>query len=279
MNIESLKRQFAQMGAVLEVELVPERRRSRRSGRQVNPPKTNFWLDVREARQDESFVLTVREDAQDQLDFLAVDVQPRQRHLLLLAKRLAVGQGQKEKFLCGHDERHWFVAGVPTAGVINVVQALEALKPGVVIYSQQRQGVRSKDWHKRRNAGFIRQGEWFFLPRPEFRVDTPHLILRHEPIRRSGGQAHLVEELFRLGGETVYVSARYPNGLTQQQYKALLNRDPRASQVNWQVMRRNSTVFARGKVRHPDHQTIVLPFWHQVVMNGEVMSQNVVFLD
>lgn len=279
MNTESLKRQFAQMGAVLEVEFMPELRRSRWSGRQVNPPKSNFWLDVRETRQDESFVLTVREEVQDQLDFLAVDIQPRQRHLLLLAKRLGAGQAQKEKFLCGHDERHWFVAGVPATGVTNVVQALEALKPGVVIYSQQRRGVRPKDWHKRRNAGFIRQGEWFFLPRPEFRVDTPHLILRHEPIRRSGGKAHLVEELFRQGGETVYVSARYPNGLTQQQYKALLNRDPRASQLNWQVMRRNSTVYARGKVRHPDHQTIVLPFWHQVVMNGEVMSQNVVFLD
>lgn len=279
MNTESLKRQFAQMGAALEVELVPELRRSRWSGRQVNPAETNFWLDVRETRQDESFVLTVREDAQSQLDFLAVDIQPRQRHLLLLAKRLVAGQVQKEKFLCGHDERHWFVAGVPVAGVTNVVQALEALKPGVVIYSQQRQGVRPKDWHKRRNAGFIRQGEWFFLPRPEFRVDTPHLILRHEPIQRSGGQAHLVEELFRLGGETVYVSVRYPNGLTQRQYEALLKRDRGANQLSWRLMRRNPTVYARGKVRHSDHQTIVLPFWHQVVMNGEMMSQNVGFLD
>lgn len=279
MYTESLKRQFAQMGAVLEVEFVPELRRSRWSGWPVNPVEANFWLDVREARQEESFVLTVREDARDRLDFLAVDVQPRQRHLLLLAKRLEAGQGQKEKFLCGHDERHWFVAGVSGAGVTNVVQALEALKPGVVTYSQQRQGVRAKDWHKRRNAGFIRQGEWFFLPQPEFRVDTPHLILRHEPIRRSGGQAHLVEELFRLGGETVYVNARYTNGLTQQQYNALLKRDPKAGQLSWRVMRRNPTVYARGKVRHPDHQTIVLPFWHQVVMNGETVSQNVVFLD
>lgn len=279
MNTESLKGQFAQMGAVLEVEFVPELRRSRWSGRQVNLSETHFWLDVRGVRQEESFVLTVREDVRSYLDFLAVDVQPRQRHLLLLAKRLGTGQGQKEKFLCGHDERHWFVAGVPAAGVTNVGQALEALKPGVVIYSQERHGVRPKNWHKRHNAGFIRQGEWFFLPRPQFRVDTPHLIRRDEPIQRGSGKAHRVEELFRLGGETVYVSARYPNGLTQQQYKALLARDPRAGQLSWRVMRRNSTVYARGKVRHADHQTIALPFWHQVVMNGEVLSQNVVFLD
>jgi hypothetical protein len=230
-------------------------------------------------RQDETFILTIREDAQDQLDFLAVDVQPRQRHLLLLAKRLEAGQSQKEKFLCGHDERHWFVAGVPATRVANVGQALEALKPELVIRSQQRQGVRLKDWNKRRNAGFIRQGEWFFLPRPEFQVDAPHLILRNEPVQRGGGKAHLVEQLFRLGGETVYVSAKYPNGLTQPQYATLLKRDRGASQLNWRVMRRNPTVYARGKVRHPDHQTIVLPFWHQVVMNGEMMSRNVVFLD
>jgi hypothetical protein len=115
----------------------------------------------------------------------------------LLVKQLTAGQPQKEKFLCGHDERHWFVAGVANAGVANVGQALEALKPEAVIRSQQHRGVRPKDWHKRRNAGFIRQGEWFFLPQPNFQVDTPHLILRHEPIQRGGGKAHLVQELFR----------------------------------------------------------------------------------
>ena len=41
-------------------------------------------------------------------------------------------------------------------------------------------------------------------------------------------------------------------------------------------------VFARGDVRHSDHATITLPFWHRVMMNTETQSRtmrNVAFLD
>ena len=51
---------------------------------------------------------------------------------------------------------------------------------------------------------------------------------------------------------------------------------------NWQVMRRNSEVYVKGRIRHPDHQTLVLPDWHRVVMNTENQSramQHVAFLD
>ncbi len=44
-------------------------------------------------------------------------------------------------------------------------------------------------------------------------------------------------------------------------------------------MRRNPLVYARGKVRHPDHATISLPFWHVVVMSQEQRALNVAFLD
>jgi hypothetical protein len=44
-------------------------------------------------------------------------------------------------------------------------------------------------------------------------------------------------------------------------------------------MQRNPLVFARGKVRHSDHATITLPFWHRVVMSDEQSMPNVVFLD
>ena len=40
--------------------------------------------------------------------------------------------------------------------------------------------------------------------------------------------------------------------------------------------------YARGTVRHSDHDTITLPFWHCVVMNTETQSRtmaNVAFLD
>jgi hypothetical protein len=47
-------------------------------------------------------------------------------------------------------------------------------------------------------------------------------------------------------------------------------------------MRRNPGVYARGTVRHSDHATITLPFWHRVIMNTETQSRtmaNVAFLD
>lgn len=47
-------------------------------------------------------------------------------------------------------------------------------------------------------------------------------------------------------------------------------------------MRRNPGVFARGAVRHPDHATITLHDWCQVLMNEENKAygrKNLAFLD
>ncbi len=172
------------------------------------------------------------------------------------------------------------MAGVPNShSVANVAQAMEALKPKAVVYAQRRAGVKPKNRHNRRNAGFIRQGEWFFLPRPDFEPQNPLLILRNEPISRGGGKPHMVETLYRSGGTTVYVHHKYPNGLTKMQYRHLLKQQPKAKKYQWRVMQRDPLVFAKGKIRHPDHKTIVLPFWCQVVMSGESRSENIAFLD
>lgn len=281
MDKEILKQHFAKIGAILEIEVAPTGRRFQQYRPGFDFLMVDFWLDIIRHKRNELFKLTIREDVQDDLAFLAIDIQPEQRHLLLLLRRLAVdADRRKEKFLCGHDERHWFVATVPDAsGVTNVAAAMEALKPEAAIQLQRRYGVKPKNRNRRRNAGFIRQGEWFFLPRPEFELTNPHLILRNEPIRRGRSKPHIVEQLYRTGGVTVYVNFRYPNGLTEDQYRQLIKRDPSARKLNWQVMRRNPRVYARGKVRHPDHKTIVLPFWHQVDLSGESITLNVTFLD
>ena len=59
----------------------------------------------------------------------------------------------------------------------------------------------------------------------------------------------------------------------------MIARRPEALGWPWEVMQRNPLVFARGKVRHSDHATINLPFWHRVVMSDEQSMPNVVFLD
>ena len=45
---------------------------------------------------------------------------------------------------------------------------------------------------------------------------------------------------------------------------------------------RDAEVYVRGMVRHPDHATIKLPYWHLVVMNTETRAaamEHVAFLD
>jgi len=91
-------------------------------------------------------------------------------------------QKDLRRFLCGHDERHWFVAAIPEEERVSTVkQAVEALKPGPVKNAQAAVGIKTKDLHKRKTAGYVRQGEWFFVPRPNVTVQD-YLIHKKEPL-------------------------------------------------------------------------------------------------
>jgi len=262
-----LERAFARMGA--RVEFGQLMKRNRLSGRMVSE---DLALDVRQDGHGEYFLISRAQASTTEL--VVLDVQPSDRHLLLLSRSAA----EKHRFLLGHDERHWFVAGIPESTPVSRVRdAKQALKPDVVQSSER--GIRTKDRDRRSNAARIRQGEWFFVPAPNARVDR-FLVLRNEPIARGGGKPHVCEELYRFGGETVYVSPGAPNGLTNEQYQAL-SEDER-SRWNWRVMRRNPKAYARGRVRHPDHKTVMLDGWHEVLSNTENLShamRNVAFLD
>ncbi len=236
-------------------------------------------IDVVENKKRDHFVLENPGD----LPVEVLDIQPDLRHLLLLV-RGQTDKGIKDlrRFLCGHDERHWFVAAIPEdARVSTVKQAVEALKPGPVKNVQERVGVKTKDLHKRRTAGYVRQGEWFFVQRSNVTIQD-YLILINEPLRRGRGKPHIAEFLYRSGGYTVYVSRQYPNGLTEKEYRDLITHNPRAKKFAWRTMRRNATVLVKGRISHPDHATIVLDIWHEVVPNTEsesVAFRDVAFLD
>jgi hypothetical protein len=63
----------------------------------------------------------------------------------------------KDKFLCGHDERHWFVAGVPDgASASTVVTAKEALKPDLVRHLERGKKGKRKNRLRRKTDTFIR---------------------------------------------------------------------------------------------------------------------------
>src|SRR5262245_49899350 len=98
MDTKLLDSKFARIGARLKVTHRPGRR-SRTQG--------VISLDVQTDRRGEFFEIVRPPGAEAKVAVL--DVQPADHHLLLLVR-----EGQdKSKFLCGHDERHWFVAGIP----------------------------------------------------------------------------------------------------------------------------------------------------------------------
>lgn len=237
----------------------------------------DFRLNVSRDRKGEFFDLQV---FRDDVEFSVVDIRPRDRHLLLLAKMpdsLRTAREIKTKFLCGHDERHWFVADVHSSST-TVEDAKERLKPQIVREIQDRMQVKPKKRNHRKNPGFIRQGEWFFIPAPNMNPDKM-LVLKNEPLRRGGGKPHMVEFLYRTGGTTVYVNSRYPNGLSQESYNNLLKRNASAKLLPWRTMVRDPIAYVKGRVRHSDHKTITLPFWHRVGLNQEVRSAQNAFLD
>ena len=260
MSSEILERRFAAMGARLRVE--------GHLGRGM--PR----IDVGTDRRGEYFELRFPGDGPER-SVEVVDVAPADRHLLLLVR---TGE-EKSKFLCGHDERHWFVAAVPESarGVSGVAAAKDALQPALVREAVER--VRPKDRFRRRNAAYLRQGEWFFVPAAD--VDPPaEQVLHNEPLSRGWGKTHWLELAFRRGGELVYVNHEHPTGIEPARFAQLPERVRRDG--SWTTMTRDPELYARGAVRHPDHATVTLPGWHRVLMNterGARAMRHVAFLD
>lgn len=268
METSVLDTKFARIGARLKVADRPSRRFRMAEG---------VSLDVQTDRKGEFFEIACQPDAQVAVEVL--DVQPADRHLLLLVRE---GK-EKSKYLCGHDERHWFVAGIPDAAPVGTVrQAKEALKPVEVRASQAKHRIKGQARNRRKNAAYVRQGEWFFLPVPEVVVEGDR-VLRNEPLARgNGGKPHWAEFCCRVGGEEVHVCSRYPNGVTAAQYRKIVSGNLLATKWGWRTMLRNAGVYVKGHIRHPDHKTIHLHGWHRVLMNTENQSKamrNVAFLD
>jgi len=265
-----LEAKFARIAARLKVSDGISRTRGIASS-------TFVRLDVRSDRKGEFFEVVGSPDAEVSVEVL--DLQPAERHLLLLVRE----GPEKHKFLCGHDERHWFVAAVPESAPVGTVRAAkEALKPPEVQAAQAREGLRAAARNRRKNAAYHRQGEWFFVPAPGLSVDDD-LVLRNEPLSRGNrSKPHWAEFCYRTGGHSVYVCHAYPNGVTESDYKRLIENDPNAARWRWRMMRRDAEVYVRGQIRHADHRAITLHGWHRVFMNTENQARamrNVAFLD
>jgi hypothetical protein len=246
MTTEVLCRHFSRMGARLKIQVPDARQREK------------IRIDVGSDRDGEFFDLRCLTGIEPEI----LQVAPTTRHLLLMVRD---GQA-KNKFLLGHDERHWFVAAVPGDHVRDVSTAIASLRP-----------------YQARCENAIRQGEWFFVPAPGTVVGSRR-IHRKERLSRGSGKPHICDELIRSGGRMVMVCAAYPAGVSLAVYQKLMLTDPAAQRIrSWSSMVRDAEVFARGGVRHPDHKTIHLDGWHRVYLNRERFAPHaakmIAFLD
>ena len=245
--MKTLVTKFEKMGGRLKFTHFPQR----------------FRVDIRRDKRGSIFDIAL-----DSIRWepIVLDLQPKERHLLLLIREQ--GGGEKHKFLCGHDERDWFVAAIPEAsGVSNVRMAMEALKPDEVLAAQIHKNVKEKYRHRRRNEAFVRQGEWFFIPATE--IEPPQILIIHdEPLIRGRGKPHMAEYLYRTGGRTVYFNRQYRNGLSEAEYRRLVQ-SGEVSARGFQVQRLDPTVYVKGRITHPDHKTVLLDGWHRVIPNTE----------
>ena len=244
----------------------------------VNSRREDLWVVLSIGRDKLGKFFEIRTLAGTHQDLLVLNADSRKKHLLLLSRQFDE-QGKlhaKQKFLCGQDEGHWFVAAMPEDEPVSTVAGAQiALKPEEVRLREEAKGVTRKEGFRRRNAAFIRQGEWFFLPAGEIKTN-PLRLLRNEPITRgNGGSPHWAEQCYRMGGETVYVSRKYPSGLTATEYLRL----PENQRKNgFRMMKRDATVYVRGEITHRDHKTVYLNSWHRVLMNTENRSKAMRFL-
>lgn len=262
-----VERAFKKMGAPVIVREIANTRR-------IN--LTGVSIDVRTIEGQETFILDVPQNDKN-YELSVVDNQPKLRHLLLQVRSPAEMKGQAtvEKFLCGHDERHWFVSGVKA---INVADAFKSLKPEAVQAHEKAVGVKRAKKNKHHNEAWTRQGEWFFIPAPDFDpVATKAILVKNEPISRGrGSKPHMCEELARVGGTTVYSDGSAILSTAEYNKMAI---GARSHLNRFRQRTIDAGVYIRGKVRHPDHKTVEFKVWHRVEMNGEIISGSVKFLD
>jgi len=257
MEQDVLAKHFQAMGSRIKFRALKPRRASSGGG------LTSFAIDIGNDTRGEYFDIALDQGAPG---FHVLQALPKERHLLLHAT-----DGQR--FLCGHDERHWFVA--PIAKAVSTVRAAkQSLLPPAVW--EQVKHLPPGEVDTRRNAIFRRQGEWFFVPTSrKFRRPVIH---KNEPLQRTArSKPHICEELIREGGTLVYIvrGQQY----SEKEYKQRKSRDPKFDRQGYRTMISNPDVYVRGYVRHSDHATITLNGWHRVFINAELTTSSVSFLD
>jgi hypothetical protein len=268
MDRKWLQKKFEEIGSRITI----------RTGTTIRNSNTPLRLNVAKDSKGEHFTLTIDKRIDEKIvEIQLLDMDKSLRHMLLMLKYPTIVPHPNpnigfasERLIVGHDEMHWFVAGVTSSR--NLKEAFERLRPQAVTIAMKNAKVKLKNQMRRKNKGFIRQGEWFFVP-VHFEEDAHTVIHKNEPISRPRGTPHFVEELVRFGGKVVYV--RGDQILTESQFKKLTKHE----QIAFNQRMSGARVLARGKVKHRDHHTIELKGWHEVHLSTESGTSSNAFID
>jgi hypothetical protein len=103
----------------MEAAPPPLRMRWNRTGSTEQPPQ--IVIDIRRDKAGEFFEIRTASGSRQEID--ALNLQPREKHLALLSRPFDVQDEllAKQKFLCGRDEKHWFVAAIPKNEPVSTV--------------------------------------------------------------------------------------------------------------------------------------------------------------
>ena len=141
-NPDIIIKSFEKIGARAKVVTYDKPERSNRS----------IIVDVKKDRKGEFFDIR----SLDVVEILILDTQPKDRHLLLMARD---PDNPKAKILCGHDEHHWFTASIPEdAPVSTIKDAMQALKPEELLQIESDGAIRKMGRISYRKAGSKKVG-------------------------------------------------------------------------------------------------------------------------
>ena len=128
--------------------------------------ENDYAIDIQKDRKGEFFELRIPGKLEADIEIDVLQKVPDERHLLLLIRKNGVPR--KDRFLCGHDERSWFVAAVP-GNASTVAQAREALKPAAVRVAAGRRPVfRHPKETFARTTHSVARANGSFSPRPRW---------------------------------------------------------------------------------------------------------------
>lgn len=218
-----------------QINVVAVDKRIRQLVLQVREETRDFWLDAPNASQYKH-----RHKADWKTAFLT-DHKLRPNEIREVGTKVQILQrspGAVRHFLMGVDERQLFIAQCPNAPT-TVAQAHAGLKAPRVILGEE---------HERRGRA-RRQGEWFFLNVTEAEQEAIDAALARNLLEHKVPIGAATNDRFGTSRDARWLDGPRPHVADEA---VILLPGGKVADSGW-----TREVFVRGKIRHPEHKTLV----------------------